>query len=126
MFTEPTINDYIDLIRAPLTDALDHLRTSVRTIENTTSRGQTGNRVSQILQRGKQDFETAAVSTFQELRRVVNSTKLDRKQLRDLTVQELTNFLMGVKAVIDPDTQADERQLRGHRPHRQAHRKNGP
>jgi hypothetical protein len=102
MFRDPTINDFLDLVRPKLSAIAERLQWERKAIENRQfSKGQTGAGIRQILDETKKAFEQGVTEAFSDLRRVADSTKLDRQDLRQTTLQELANFLLSIRAVAD-------------------------
>ena len=101
---DPTLNDFLDLIRPELEKSVERFRRSVRAIENReAARGISGNLISAVLDAAKEALETAVIGTFREVRRISATARLDRNELRNLTVQALTNFLEAIKAITAPE-----------------------
>ena len=93
-----TINDFIDLIRRPLNEAAENL---LRDIESAARKGQGGAAIQAAIKLGKSCVDNNVLTTFRELRRVESKIEAtEPKQLRDVTVQELENFLLRVKAIV--------------------------
>ena len=102
MSSEPTTNDFLDLIRQPLDEALNQLIREIRTIEaQQVSKGQTGAAIRSALDACKRQFDTNVLRTFAEADKIANSTALGRDDLRQLAVQALENFLNSIKGVME-------------------------
>ncbi len=101
---ESTIKDYSVGIRGSLDSLLESLRREVQSIERQEfPRGRTGAGIKTILNAAKSYFERGGVTTFASLRRAVELNTLNRDELRQATLQELTHYLNEVKAIINPE-----------------------
>ena len=86
---EPTLNDFLDLIRPPLDKQIDGLRRAVAMFSSEAARlgPPTPKLVEQVLDRCNETFEVGADQTFYTLRRISNITSLDQAQLFQHTIQ---------------------------------------
>jgi hypothetical protein len=101
---DPTLNDFLDLVRPELDRRAQFLRKAVAQIESEQAgRGISGNLVAHILDRSDEEFEAGAKDAFRALRRISDATKLDAGSLLQLTVQSLENFVLAIKAASDPE-----------------------
>jgi hypothetical protein len=102
MFSEPTINDHLDKTRRSLAAEIDALQSSLAGIySDHAARGiltssMTVQRVwAETVKSGVAGIEIA----LRELQRTIQSTKLNPKELRDHTVNELENFRLQLEAI---------------------------
>jgi enamine deaminase RidA (YjgF/YER057c/UK114 family) len=102
MFSEPTINDHLDKTRRSLTAEIDVLQSSLaRIYSDHAARGVLTSSMTvqcvwaETVKSGIAGIETA----LRELQRTIQSTKLDPKELRDHTVNELENFRLQLEAI---------------------------
>jgi hypothetical protein len=101
MSAQPTINDYLDLIRVPLDEAIQRSRNAYENELRSAARtGQSGNAIRRILDLCRQEFEKSVAGTLAALKRVRETTNLDNTELRQLTAQTLENFALGMKALV--------------------------
>ena len=101
---EPTINDFLDVVRPDLNDRVDRLRRDIqRIVSEETARGISGNLVVRVLDRSDEEFDAGVKAAFRSLKRVSEMTTLDPAELRQSTGLLLMNFVHGVKSIIKPE-----------------------
>ncbi len=101
---EPTINDFLDIVRPDLNDRVDRLRRDIqRIVSEETARGISGNLVVRVLDRSDEEFDAGVKAAFRSLKRVSEMTTLDPAELRQSTGLLLMNFVHGVKSIIEPE-----------------------
>src|SRR5262249_37715025 len=106
VFTEPTINDFVDNIRWHLAKALDRARGEVVRIKSEhASRGilQSSMTIMRIFAEVRKEFDAGIETALGELKRAMRKTQLDGRELREVTVQCLENFAIQAKAVTGPE-----------------------
>ncbi len=106
MFTEPTINDFLDCIRPQLDRAIERAHKAVAQVEAQAAKAgslQSGRTIILIFDEVKKEFDSGILTALGELKRAVNRTKLDRRELRQHTYQCLMNFAIAAKAVTKSD-----------------------
>jgi hypothetical protein len=104
MFTEPTTNDFLDLIRTLLAKEADEARRAVEQIERDMARtGQTGNGIFRTFEVVRNHFDAGIVAALTRLKRVAQETKLDRSELRQLAAESLSQFAIEMKATTKPE-----------------------
>ncbi len=98
---EPTINDYLDLLRVPLGRAVERAHRAFEEELNASSQtGRGGNTIRRVLDRLQQEFETSVTAALASLKRVQETTALNRSDMRQLTAQELEIFARQMKATV--------------------------
>jgi len=106
MFAEPTINDFQDNIRwhldRALTDAVKAL-TRVKAEAVKTQALHSSRAVILTIEAVKKEFDVGIEKALGELRRTIRTTKLDRDELRQATMQCLMNFAESAKAITGAD-----------------------
>ena len=104
MFAEPTPNDFLAWVNSLLDKATNQARRGVEQIERDAARtGQTGNAIARTFKQVRAQFEAGIEDALGALQRAVRETKLDPSMLRQLTVQQLQNFLLVMKAATKSD-----------------------
>jgi hypothetical protein len=102
MFAEPTINDFLALIDWHTAKALDRANRAVNDVRGQASfhgRLNSGAAVINSFKAMRKEFDSGVESVLGELKRVIQTTKLDRDKLRESAVQRLTNFATAAKAI---------------------------
>jgi hypothetical protein len=100
MFTEPTINDFLDRLRSHLDGEIENAKLGIAGIEAKAARsGISGNAIVQIFAETRTRFESGINFALAELSRTIERTALDRRELRQLAVQSLTNFAIQTKSI---------------------------
>jgi hypothetical protein len=102
MFAEPTINDFLALIDWHTAKALDRANRAVNDVRGQASfhgRLNSGSAVINSVKAMRKEFDLGVESVLGELKRVIQTTKLDRDKLRESAVQRLTNFATAAKAI---------------------------
>ena len=98
---EPTVNEYLDWIRVLLDEACKKLERDINAAQNQfAAREQTGVLIRKVLDLGKQHFDRNLNSTLHEMHRLLSRTSVDRRELTEDTIRELTNFLDRTKKSI--------------------------
>jgi SMC interacting uncharacterized protein involved in chromosome segregation len=102
MFSDPTTNDHLDKIRRTLSAEIDTLNSSLaKMYSEHAARGILTS--SMTVQRVWADAVKSDVAGIEkalyELRKTIQSTKLDPKELRDHTVNELENFRLQIESI---------------------------
>lgn len=104
MADQPTINDFLDLLRVPLGKAVERALRGFEEELNAASRtGFGGNTIRRVLDRTQEEFESSVAAALTTLKRVRDATDLDASTLRGLTAQELENFLLQMKSIIQAE-----------------------
>jgi hypothetical protein len=106
MFAEPTINDFLDNIRWHLTKAATNAGRAVGSVQSElAARGalQSGRAVLMIFDAVRKEYDGGIETALGELKRTIARTRLDRRDLRQATVQCLENFTLEMKALTKAD-----------------------
>jgi hypothetical protein len=123
LYSEPTIDDFLDNIRWHLAEAIKRAQASIGRIKSDhAARGilRSGMTYRQIFGVVTDEFEAGTRAVLGELRRAVRITTLDRQALREVTVQELQDFAIQAKALIEiptPEMGGNILQIAGRSPH---------
>lgn len=104
MFAEPTINDFLNLLRTHCERASDQAAAEIGKIQRraaTTNNLQNSRTVLQYQEEAHKHFEAAIETILGETRRVISMTNLDPRTLRQHAAQELANLLLSINAIGD-------------------------
>jgi hypothetical protein len=102
MFAEPTINDFLQLIDWHISKAQDRASQAVNQVRReAAARGtlNSGGTVIFGVQAVRKEFDSGVEAVLGELKRIIQTTKLDSDKLRESAEQRLTNFAIAAKAV---------------------------
>src|SRR6476620_7696774 len=102
MFAEPTINDFLQLIDWHISKAQDRASQAVNQVRReAAARGtlNSGGTVIFGVQAVRKEFDSGVEAVLGELKRTIQTTKLDSDKLRESAEQRLTNFAIAAKAV---------------------------
>jgi hypothetical protein len=102
MFAEPTINDFIARIDWHTAKALDRAARAVNDVRGQAAlRGaiNSSGAVINSFEAVRKEFDSGLEAVLGELKRVIETTALDRDDLRQVAVQRLTNFAAAAKAI---------------------------
>jgi hypothetical protein len=104
MFAEPTLNDFLDCIRTKLDRITESAKLDVASIEAQSSRtGAHGNAIAQIFAAVTKRLDEGIDFALYELKRTIDRTTLDRRELRQHTAQLLENFVIAAKSITTMD-----------------------
>src|SRR5271154_6848951 len=99
---QPTIDDYLASLTAPLGRALDRAQRVVEQELNSASQvGYYGNTIRHALDRLGRELDTGILVALARLKRARKSASLDHSKLWQVTVQELENFARKMKSIVD-------------------------
>jgi hypothetical protein len=104
LFSEPTINDYLDNLRWHLAKAATRARVAINQRKSeAAARGvlHSSRTYLTTAEEVRKEFEIGTERALGELKRVARTTKLDKNDLRQSTVQTLENFALEMKALLD-------------------------
>jgi hypothetical protein len=106
MFSEPTINDFLDNVKWHLAKAADRAGRAVASTQGLlASKGglNSGRAIIMIFDAVRTEFDAAIDTVFGELKRTINRTHLNRGDLRQAAVSCLENFAIEMKALTNAD-----------------------
>ena len=102
MSAEPTTNDFLELIDWHIAKAQDRAARAVNEVRGKAAaagRFQSGATAIHSIERARTEFDVGVDAVLGELKRVAQSTKLNRDDLRQLAVQRLEKFATAAKAI---------------------------
>lgn len=106
MFAEPTINDFQDNVRWHLAKAVERAGRSMASVTaQLASKGalNSGRAIILIFDAVRAEFDAGIETALGELKRTIKRTKLDRADLRQVTISCLENFAIEIKALTRAD-----------------------
>jgi hypothetical protein len=109
MFAEPTINDFLDNVRWHLKKAATNAGRAVAAVQaQLAAKGalQSGRAIISIFDAVRKEFDGGIDTALGELKRTIDRTKLDRSELRQMTMQCLENFAIEMKGLTKADQSA--------------------
>ena len=102
MSAEPTTNDFLELIDWHIAKAQDRAARALNEVRGKAAaagRFQSSATAIHSIERARTEFDAGVDAVLGELKRVAQSTKLNRDDLRQLAVQRLEKFATAAKAI---------------------------
>jgi hypothetical protein len=103
MFAEPHMNDFLDNIRWHLQRAADRGRTAVEELLAKPGTLGSPRAALMIFDAVRKEYDAGIETALGELKRCARIAKLDRRELRQATVQCLENFRLEMKSITQSD-----------------------
>ena len=102
MSAEPTTNDFLELIDWHIAKARDRAARAVNEVRGKATHAgafHSGGTAMHSIERARTEFDVGVDAVLGELKRVTQSTKLNRDDLLQLAVQRLEQFAIAAKAI---------------------------